>query len=176
MFYRIWKAGTRKYLQLLYKFNSEKYKEQYPVYLRKIGVSIAQDYRAEGHGFIHPSVSFDGNDYSMISIGKGTTISADVVLLTHDYSITKGLNSLGIEASARFLKPISIGENSFIGMRSVILPGSVIGNNTVIGAGSIVSGNIPDRVVAAGNPARVICSVEEWTRRHMEKQDYILEK
>lgn len=171
--HRIWRIASRKYLNLLYRIDPKAYKEKYPAFLRKLGVQIPADYRDGGHGFIHPTVSFDGNDFSLISVGKNTTISANVVLLTHDYSITKGLQSMGIQESARFLKPVSIGSNSFVGMNSILLPGTAVGNNVIIGAGSVVSGRIPDNVVAAGNPARVICSLEEWTKKHMEKQDYV---
>lgn len=176
MLYRIWKVLTKKYLSFIYKIDAEKFKNKYPEYLRKIGINIAEDYRDNGHGFIHPSVYFDGNDYSLISIGKNTSISADVVLLTHDYSITKGIQAMGDNSSVKFLKTITIGENSFIGMRSIILPGSRIGNNVIIGAGSIVSGNIPDNVVVVGNPAKIICGIEEWTEKHIKKQDFIYDK
>jgi acetyltransferase-like isoleucine patch superfamily enzyme len=53
-------------------------------------------------------------------------------------------------------KPVSIGDKVWIGMDSIVLRGVTIGNNVVIGAGSIVTKDIPDNVVAAGNPCRVI--------------------
>lgn len=171
---RISRVLQRKYLNLLYRIDPEKFKDAYPAFLRKQGVRIPLDYRDGGHGFIHPTVSFDGNDFSLISIGKNTTISANVVLLTHDYSITKGLHSLGISQSARFLKPLSIGENSFIGMNSILLPGAQVGNHVIIGAGSVVTGLIQDNTVAAGNPAKRICSIEEWTEKHIALGDYFI--
>ncbi len=160
------------YLLIVYRFSAEKYKKMYPKFLRKIGVNIPENYYEGGHGFIHPSVLFDGNNFSLISIGKNTTISLDVVFLTHDYSISKGLKMLGVEESGRFLKPISIGENCFIGMRSILLPGTTIGNNVIVGAGAVVKGHYPDGVVIAGNPARVICSTKEWAERHYLAKDY----
>lgn len=56
----------------------------------------------------------------------------------------------------------TIGDNVFIGMNSIVLMGAAIGNNVIIGAGSIVNGKIPDNVVAAGNPARIICTLEQF--------------
>ena len=53
-------------------------------------------------------------------------------------------------------KPIVIGENVWIGHDSVVLPGVAIGNGSIVGARSVVVESIPDSVVAAGNPARVI--------------------
>ena len=55
--------------------------------------------------------------------------------------------------------PITIGDNVLIGGSSIILPGVTIGNNSVIGAGSIVTKNIPENVVAVGNPCRVLRSI-----------------
>lgn len=54
-----------------------------------------------------------------------------------------------------FAKPIHVGSNVWIGGGTVVLPGAKIGNNVVIGAGSVVTGEIPDNVIAFGNPCRV---------------------
>ena len=153
--------------------NPPTYKKHYPNYLRKIGVRIPVDYYENNTGYIAPSVNFDGNDYRLISIGKNTTISMQVVVLTHDYSIVKGLQAMGLPTNKRFLKPVSIGANCFIGARSFLLPGTEIGDNCIIGAGSIVRGKIPDNSIVAGNPAKVICGIEEWIQRHIEKEDFI---
>jgi maltose O-acetyltransferase len=56
-------------------------------------------------------------------------------------------------------KPITIGDNAWIGGRSVICPGVSIGKNSVIGAGSVVVKDIPDNVVAVGNPCRIVKNV-----------------
>lgn len=58
-------------------------------------------------------------------------------------------------------KPITVGNNVWIGGNAVLLPGVSIGNNTVIGAGSVVTKNIPDNVVAVGNPCKVIKHIEQ---------------
>ncbi len=55
--------------------------------------------------------------------------------------------------------PVVIGDNVWIGMNCVILPGVNIGNNVVIGAGSIVTKDIPSHVVAAGNPCKIIKNI-----------------
>nr|WP_279310980.1 acyltransferase [Ruminococcus sp. D55t1_190419_H1] len=55
-----------------------------------------------------------------------------------------------------------IGKNVFIGMNSIILMGSNIGDNVIIGAGSVVSGRIPSNTVCAGNPAKIICSLDQF--------------
>ena len=57
-------------------------------------------------------------------------------------------------------KPVSIGDDVFIGTQSIILKGTSIGSGTIIGAGSVVSGSIPANVVAAGNPAAIIREIK----------------
>lgn len=59
-------------------------------------------------------------------------------------------------------KPITIGDNVYIGTNTIILPGVTIGSNVVIGAGAIVSKNIPDNSVAVGIPANVIKTADEY--------------
>ncbi len=58
-------------------------------------------------------------------------------------------------------KPITVGDNVWIGGNAVILPGVTIGDNSVIGAGSVVTKDIPDNVVAVGNPCKVIKHIEQ---------------
>lgn len=166
------RAILKRYYKVLYMLNSEKYKEKYPGYLRKIGIGISENYYATGHGFISPTVVFDANDYSLISIGDATTISSEVIFLTHDYSISKGLKLIDPNLNGRFLKPIKVGNNCFIGMRSMLLPGTTLGDNVIVGAGAIVKGTFPDNVVIGGNPAKIICSTDEWAKRHFEVKDY----
>ena len=56
--------------------------------------------------------------------------------------------------------PITLGDNVWIGGNVVVNPGVTIGDNSVIGAGSVVTKNIPDNVVAAGNPCRIIKQID----------------
>ena len=57
-------------------------------------------------------------------------------------------------------KPISIGDNVWIGGNTVIMPGVSVGKNSVIGAGSVVTKDIPENVVAFGNPCRIYRQIE----------------
>ena len=65
--------------------------------------------------------------------------------------------------------PVSIGNNVWIGGNVVILPGVSIGDNVVIGTGSVVTKSIPDNVIAAGNPCRIIRKITEDDRRFYYK-------
>ncbi len=170
---RIKRVFLKKYYVLLYKLSPEAYKRSYPRYLKKLGLKISDAYYESGHGFIAPTVNFDGNDYSLIQIGDATTISQDVVFLTHDYSISKALKTLDPSLSGRFLKPISVGKNSFIGMRAILLPGTTLGDNVIVGAGAVVKGTFGDGVVIAGNPAKVLCTTKEFAEKHLELGDFI---
>lgn len=103
----------------------------------------------------------------LLEIGDYVKITAGVVILTHDYSLSVMRRVYG-EWLGEGKKTV-IGDNVFIGMNSIILMGSHIGNNVIIGAGSVVRGNIPDNVVIAGNPAKIICSLEEHYNNRVEK-------
>ncbi len=63
---------------------------------------------------------------------------------------------------------IEIGDNVFIGAGSILLPNTKIGSNVVIGAGAVVSKDIPANAVAVGNPARVLCTIEEYVDRSLK--------
>ncbi len=91
----------------------------------------------------------------LITIGDNVTLAPRVHILAHDASTKQWLGYTKIAK-------VKIGNNVFIGAGSIILPGVTIGDNTIIGAGSIVTHNIPENTVAAGNPARVICTLEDY--------------
>lgn len=105
----------------------------------------------------------------MIALGNHDVISREVLLLTHDYSIFRALNAIGCESEGkRIVDGITVGDNVFIGARTTLLPGTSIGNNVIVGACSVVKGTIPDNVVIAGNPARVIKSTEDYANAWLE--------
>lgn len=110
------------------------------------------------------SVVIDETRPWLLKIGDNVRITHGVQILTHDYSKsvlqTKYGENIGEGGET------VIGDNVFIGMNSVILMGAHIGSNVIVGAGSVVHGNVPDDVVVAGNPARVLCTLEE----HLEKR------
>ncbi|KAF0233620.1 MAG: transferase hexapeptide repeat containing [Desulfovibrionaceae bacterium] len=96
-----------------------------------------------------------------VIIGDNTMIAPNVTILDSDFHALW-------PPETRLMKPdfesdadVLIGENVWIGMQSIILKGATIGKNSVIGAGSIVTGNIPENMLAAGSPARVIRSIVE---------------
>jgi len=102
----------------------------------------------------------DENHCWHIEIGDRVTLAPNVHILAHDASIKRltGYVKIG---------KVVIEENVFVGAGSIVLPGVSIGKGSIIGAGSVVTKDIPSGVVAGGNPARIICSMDEY----MEKID-----
>lgn len=110
----------------------------------------------------------------LISIGDNTTISFECVFITHDAATRVIRNLPNGNKETVIYGPISIGNNCFIGARTTILPNVKIGDNVVIGACSLVNRDVPSNTVAAGNPCRVICTVEEYIKKHSSDFLYIV--
>ena len=130
--------------------------KSYIKYLRKRGCTIGE----YTHFHDPKSLYIDPKRLKYISMGKYVQITRNVTILAHDFSysvLKKCYNDL-----PQKIGHTVIGNNVFIGMNSIILMGSKIGNNVIIGAGSVVSGTIPDNVVIAGNPAKIICTLDEY--------------
>lgn len=89
-----------------------------------------------------------------IEIGSGTLIAANVVIVDADFHRHWPSEQRSLFADEG--RPVTIGRNVWIGMGTLILKGTKIGDRSIIGAGSVVTGEIPANVVAAGNPARVL--------------------
>ncbi len=99
-----------------------------------------------------------------IEIGDDVTLAPRVYILAHDASMKMHLNYTRIGK-------VKIGNRVFVGAGSIILPGVTIGSNVVIGAGSVVSRDIPDGHVAAGNPARVLCTLDAFLQKRRKEME-----
>lgn len=151
-FYRKLKYGVR--------YSSDTYVK----YLRNIGVKIGSRTTI----FDPRTTIIDETRPWMISIGDDVQITSGVTILTHgfDWSVLKGVYGEVLGSSGK----VSIGNNVFIGMKSTVLKGVSIGNNVIIGANSLVNRDIPDNCVAAGNPCRVIMSLDEYYKKRKYEQ------
>ncbi|WP_172564157.1 sugar O-acetyltransferase [Vibrio navarrensis] len=97
-------------------------------------------------------------DVAEVSIGDNVLFAPNVQIYTAGHPIdVKGRVEDGVE----FGLPIRIGNNVWLGGGVIVCPGVNIGNNSVIGAGSVVTKDIPDNVVAVGNPCRVVKQITE---------------
>lgn len=103
--------------------------------------------------FINMNCTFLDGAY--IRIGKNSLIGPNVQIYTPHHP----MNHLERRESIEVAYPVCIGEDCWIGGGVVILPGVTIGNRVVVGAGSVVTKDVPDDAVVAGNPARPIRSV-----------------
>lgn len=125
--------------------------------LVKNGLTVGEDV------FVNFGCIIDKSFCYLITIGNHVTLAPNVHILAHDASTKR---ELGFTKMGK----VTIGDNVFIGAGTIVLPGVTIGDQVVVGAGSVVTKSIPSNCVAAGNPAKVICTYGEY----MEKQKNLL--
>lgn len=111
-------------------------------------------------------------DVVKVKIGDNCLLGPNVGIYTAGHPIHPFSRNTGFE----YGKEIIIGDNVWIGGNSVICPGVRIGSNVVIGAGSVVTKDIPDWCVAAGNPCRVIRKITDDDKRKLFKNEEIDEE
>ncbi len=102
-------------------------------------------------------------DVAKVKIGDNCQFAPNVSIYTAGHPIYPSTRNSGFE----YGKEVVIGDNVWIGGNSVICPGVSIGNNVVIGAGSVVTKDIPDWSIAAGNPCKVIRKINEKDKRKL---------
>ena len=119
--------------------------------IRKLRVLILRlkGYDISYTSIIERSVRLDKLYPSGIHIGKNTLIASGTTILSHDHCKRVGNNQ-------PFLTNTFIGQNCFIAINSIILPGVIIGNEVIVGAGSVVTKDVPANSVVAGNPAKIV--------------------
>ena len=108
-------------------------------------------------------------DDGHIYVGDRVLFGPNVTVATSNHP----LNSRLRRQEMQYNRDVYIGENVWIGSNSVILPGVRIGKNSVIGAGSVVTKDIPERVLAFGNPCRVIRKIDEHDDVFYHRNDEI---
>jgi acetyltransferase-like isoleucine patch superfamily enzyme len=99
-------------------------------------------------------------DVGKVRIGKNVQIAPNVSLYTAGHPIHPDSRNSGYEYGI----DITVGDNVWIGGNTCVMPGVTIGNNVVIGAGSVVTKDLPDDVIAVGNPCRVVRKITEEDR------------
>ncbi|WP_201754124.1 acyltransferase [Micromonospora rubida] len=107
-----------------------------------------------------------GSEPWLVSLGDNVYITAGVQFVTHD----GGTLILRREhPDLEWTAPIRVGDDVYLGVRTLVLPGVTIGDRCVIGAGSVVTRDIPANSVAVGAPARVVRTVDEYLDRMRAK-------
>lgn len=115
---------------------------------------------------IYRDVKISGEGSESISIGSNCVLTGRI-LIGHDASTNKHLGIRYGEPSP--MLPIVIEDGCFIGYRAIVLVGVNIGAGSIVGAGSVVTSDIPPNCVVAGNPARVICLVQELVQKRRDQ-------
>lgn len=118
--------------------------------LRRMGVRLGEGCRIYTANF--------GSEPWLIRIGNRVCISNDVTFVNHNLNWPFQEKYASLTSFGR----IDIKDNCQIGIGATILPGVTIGPNAIIGACSVVTKDIPPDSVAAGNPARVVCTLQEY--------------
>lgn len=123
-------------------------------YARWMGVKMGKNVHIYGN-----PVNMLSTEPWCINLGDNVHITKEVLFVTHDGGTLLFRDKF---PKLEYTAPITIKNNVYIGVRSIIMPGVTIGNNCVIAAGSVVSKDIPDNSVVGGVPARFIKSTESY--------------
>ena len=108
-------------------------------------------------------------DVAKVTIGDNCMLAPNVAIYTAGHPVHPDTRRSRYE----YGKPVTIGDNVWIGGNSVVLPGVTIGSNCVIGAGSVVTRDVPPWSIAAGNPCRIIRTITESDRKKLFKDEEI---
>ncbi|MUH36913.1 acyltransferase [Zobellia amurskyensis] len=129
----------------LIKANYRKITLSGDMYLRSLGGSVGDNCRILTTSF--------GSEPWLISIGNNVTVTSGVKILTHDGATWLIRDFNGRRYS---YKKVEIGNNVFIGVNSIIMPGVKIEDYVIIAAGSVVTKSVPEGSIVGGNPAKII--------------------
>ena len=131
---------------------------------------IEPSFRCDYGYNIHVGPNFYANfdliilDVCRVTIGKNCAIAPRVSIFTATHPLDAKTRISGLE----FGRPVTIGDNVWIGGHAVINPGITLGHNVVVGSGAVVTKSFPSNVVIAGNPARVIRTLDATGARRPE--------
>ena len=126
-------------------------------YARHIGVKL-------GRNVILSGVSFGSEPY-LISIGNDVRITDGTKIFTHGGARVLRKKHPNFD----FFGKVTINNNVYIGNNCLIMPGVTIGSNVIVAAGSIVTKSVPDNVIVAGSPAKIVSSIEDFEAKMLSK-------
>ena len=127
-------------------------------YAKKVGVNM------QGEVHLYGTISW-GSEPWIFTLGNNVHITDGVRFITHDGGTLLFRDQV---PDLELTKPITIGNNVYIGNNVLLLPGVTIGSKVIIGAGAVVTKDIPDNSVAVGVPARVIKTADEYLEKLKE--------
>lgn len=144
--------------ELLYRLRGEYTTEK----LIAMGMKVGKNFGRLNGVILDPSHCW------LIEIGDNVVLAPRVHILAHDASTKQFLGYTKIA-------PVKIGNNVFIGAESVVLPGVTIGDNVIVGANSTVTHDIPDNMVVAGSPAKVISTLDDYLKKERDRMEHSIQ-
>ena len=172
------------YLDRLWEFNQLKPSdyEKKQQYMKEVFAECGENCYIElpfhanwgGHHVHFGSGIYANSDLTLVDdghiyVGDKVMFGPNVTIATANHPIDPELRSRALQ----YNKDVHIGENVWIGAGVIIVPGVRIGKNSVIGAGSVVTKDIPENVVAVGNPCRVLREISEHDKEYFYKKERI---
>lgn len=133
--------------------------KEYLESLKKLGLRVGKNFSMQQECIIDESHCW------LIKIGDDVTLAPRVHILAHDASTKRhlGYTKIGL---------VEIGNKTFIGAGTIIMPNTKIGTNCIIGAGSLVTKDIPDNSIAVGVPAKVINTTDKYLAKEKEQMKH----
>ena len=173
-----------KYQELLWEFNQLKpsqYEEKVK-YMKEVFAECGNNcyielpFRANwgGHNVhfgndVYANYNLTIVDDGHVYVGNKVMFGPNVVIATANHPIEPSLRDKALQ----YNKDVYIGDNVWIGAGVIIVPGIRIGKNSVIGAGSVVTKDIPNNVVAVGNPCKILRKISEHDKNYFYKEEKI---
>lgn len=124
---------------------------------------------------IHPSASLGSEPY-LIEIGNHVRLNSGVNIVTHDGGMWVLRELYSEMKDADLFGKIKIGDNVHIGTNAMIMPNVCVGNNCIIGSCAVVTKSVPDNCVVVGVPARVIETIDDYRKKHVNSVLYTKNK
>lgn len=127
--------------------------------LRIAGVKIGSN------TYVYRNVTFGNSGLDPITIGNNCVLTG-CTILGHDASTNRKLGLRPGEWSMQ--EPVIIEDDCFVGIGSIILMGVTIGKGCIVGAGAVITKDVPPNSVVGGNPAKIICTVDELVEKRRQ--------
>lgn len=140
-------------------------------YARKLGVTIG-----EGCQILDDPAKIFGSEPWLVTIGNQVDITGGAKFVCHEGGMWCARRLKPELKDYDLFRPIRVGDNVLIGMRSIIMPGVTIGSNVIIAACSVITKDVPDGAVVAGIPAKQISTVDKFVENIKPEELFLTKK